>query len=115
MGIGGDFIEFLEREILCLGARGELFEAQVNGVGTVVKSGEGGVQAPRRRQQFDRRQGARPSDPGDRERHFRLSGIVSPLGQQRFGLRIGDIGKRAGGGQTLPAGNGAPGGRHHGQ
>jgi len=43
MGVGDDLLELLGRKVDGLGARGELRQAGVDGVGAVVEGGEGGI------------------------------------------------------------------------
>ena len=46
VGVGDDLGQFLEGEVLGLGAGGELFQSQIDGVGAVMKRSEGGVGPP---------------------------------------------------------------------
>src|SRR5207302_1032376 len=45
VGVGRDLGALVNGEILGLGARRELLQSEINGVGAVVKGGEGGVRA----------------------------------------------------------------------
>ncbi len=54
VGVGGDFVQFVEREVLGLGPGGEFFQPEIDGVGTEVKRGEGGIRAAGGSQQFGR-------------------------------------------------------------
>ena len=53
VGVGGDFVQFFEGEVLGLGPGGELLQAQVDGIGPVVEGGEGRLGAAGRGQQLD--------------------------------------------------------------
>ena len=53
VGVGGDLVDFVEREVLGLGAGGELLEAEVDGVGAEVKGGERRVRTAGGGQQLD--------------------------------------------------------------
>src|SRR3954463_14935500 len=52
--VGGQPGDLVEGEVLGLGAGGELLQAQVDGVGPVVKGGVGRLRPARRGQQFRR-------------------------------------------------------------